>query len=191
MLIGTLPAPITSAPLVILIYAVLVLMVAAAVASLLLRNSLYAIGAFCATMLLVAILYLTIAPALLFAVQLLAFTTIGATILVALLRQTTGLQGASVGPFSPEWIVGAGVSAALLALVGVIMAATKWPVQVCCSAMASFTDTLSNTYVVAIWTLAILLASAALGCGLLLAAPTRPSIRGESRRGPAAPGRRR
>jgi NADH:ubiquinone oxidoreductase subunit 6 (subunit J) len=174
VLIGTLPAPITAAPLVILIYLVLLLMVAAAVASVLLRNSLYALGAFCATMLLVAILYLTIAPALLFAFQLLVFTTISAAVLVALLRQTTGLEGATVGPFSREWIAGAAVSAALLALVGVVMAATNWPVQFCCSIIVGFTETLSNTYVVGIWTLAVLLGSAALGCGLMLAAPVRP-----------------
>ena len=46
MLIGTLPAPITSAPLVILIYAVLLLLLASALATVLLRNTLYAIGAF-------------------------------------------------------------------------------------------------------------------------------------------------
>ena len=73
-LIGALPQPITSAPLVIMIYAVLVLMVASALASVWLRNTLYAIGAFAATMVLLALLYLTIAPFLLFAVQLLELT---------------------------------------------------------------------------------------------------------------------
>jgi len=54
-LIGALPQPITSAPLVILIYAVLVLMLASALASVLLRSTLFAIGAFAATMVLVAL----------------------------------------------------------------------------------------------------------------------------------------
>ena len=183
MLKGTLPAPITAVPLVILIYVVLGLMVASALASVLLRNMLYALGAFAGTMLLVAILYLTIAPALLFAFQLLVFTTISAVLLVALLRRTTGLEASPVGPLSGEWIAGAAVSAALLALVGVVMVATSWPVHICCSAQESFTQTLGNSYVVAVWTVAILLASTALGCGLLLAAPTVLSSRGAATRG--------
>ena len=44
-LIGALPQPITSAPLVIVIYAVVLLMLASALASVVLRNTLYAIGA--------------------------------------------------------------------------------------------------------------------------------------------------
>jgi NADH:ubiquinone oxidoreductase subunit 6 (subunit J) len=183
VLIGTLPAPITSAPLVILIYAVLLLLVASALATVLLRNTLYAIGAFAATMLLVALLYLAIAPALLFAFQLLVVTTISAALLLGLMRQTTGLEDSPVGPLSGEWIAGAAVSAALLALVGVVMVATSWPVHICCSAQESFTQTLGNSYVVAVWTVAILLASTALGCGLLLAAPTALSSRGAATRG--------
>ena len=192
MLIGALPAPITSAPVVILIYAVLLLMIAAALASVLLRNILYAVGAFAATMLLVAILYLTIAPALLFGAQVLLVTTLSAAMLIALLRQTTGLEPSAVGPFSREWVVGAAVSAALLALVGLVMLATSWPVRTCCALSGTLTNVLSNTYVVALWTLAILLGSAALGCALLLAAPTLPLLRGggESRRVGGRAGRR-
>ena len=140
LLIGALPQPITSAPLVILIYAVLVLMVASALASVWLRSAVSAIGAFAATMVLVALLYLAIAPFLLFAVQLLVFTTVSAALLIGLLRQTAGLESTQE-PFSREWIVGAAVAAALLAL------------------------------------LLVILASAALGSGLLLATPTLPSPR--------------
>jgi len=173
-LIGALPQPITSAPLVILIYAVVFLLVASALASVVLRNTLYAIGAFAATMLLVSLLYLTIAPFLLFAVQLLVFTTVSAALLVALLRQTAGWDSTQE-PLSREWIVGAAVAAALLALLIVVIATTSWPVRVTTTAAVGFGATLTNTYVVSLAVLVVILASAALGSGLLLAAPPLPA----------------
>jgi NADH:ubiquinone oxidoreductase subunit 6 (subunit J) len=185
LLIGALPQPITEAPLVILIYAVLVLMVASAAASVLLRNTLYAIGAFTTTTLLVAILYLTIAPFLLFAVQLLIFTTVSVVLLVGLLRETTGFERATVGPFSREWIIGGAVAAALLALVGVVAAATSWPIRegpqgiVCCP---PFLSTVTDGYRVALATVAILIGSAALGSGLLLASSRHAVTRRQGKR---------
>ena len=179
-LIGALPQPITSAPLVILIYAVLLLMVASALASVLLRNTLYAIGGFAATMVLAALLYLTIAPFLLFAVQLLVFTTVSAALLVGLLRQTAGLESTQE-PFSREWIVGAAVAAALLALLIVVIATTSWPIRVTTTAAVGFGATLTNTYVVGLAVLVVILAAAALGSGLLLAAPTVTSARERDR----------
>jgi NADH:ubiquinone oxidoreductase subunit 6 (subunit J) len=176
-LIGALPQPITAAPLVILIYAVLVLMVASALASVLLRSTLLAAGAFAATMVLVALLYLTIAPFLLFAVQLLVFTTVSAALLAGLLRRTTGLQSTQE-PFSREWIVGAAVAAALLALLVVVVATTTWPARLSSNAGAGFGSNLTSTYLVGLAVLVVLLACAALGSGLLLAAPTRPAPRG-------------
>lgn len=178
MLIGTLPAPITSAPLVILIYVVLVVMIGSALASVLLRSVLFSIGAFAAAMVMIALLYLTIAPFLLFAIQLLVFTTLSAAVLIGLLRRTTGTEEASVGPFSREWIVGAAVAAATLALVAVVVGATSWPVGFCCSIMVGFSGTLGNDYVVGLAVLIVLLASAALGAGLLMVAPALPSPRG-------------
>jgi NADH:ubiquinone oxidoreductase subunit 6 (subunit J) len=184
LLKGTIPAAISSAPLVILIYVVLLLLLGCAIASVLLRNLLYAVGAFAATMLLAAILYLTIAPALLFAVQLLIFTGVSALLLAGLLRSTTGLEGAAVGPFSREWIVGAAVAAVGLALVGVVVAATSWPVHVCCSAIEGFGSSLTNPYVVGLATVVVLLASAALGAGLILrTSPTLPFPRGGGKTG--------
>jgi len=182
LLIGTLPAPISSAPLVILIYVVLILMVASALASVLLRDVIYAIGAFAATMLLVALVYLTVAPLLLFTVQLLIFTVISAVLLAGLLRMTVGFERSAVGPFSREWIAGGAVSAAILALFAVVLAATSWPVHVCCSVVEDFGATLTNAYVVALATIVILLGSAALGSGLLLAAPAlrRSQARGRA-----------
>jgi len=176
-LIGALPQPITSAPLVILIYAVIVLMVASALATVLLRSTVFATGAFAATMVLIALLYLAIAPFLLFAVQLLVFTTVSAALLVGLLRRTAGLDSTQ-DPFSREWIVGAAVAAAILALLVVIVATTSWPVRPTVNAGAGFGATLTNTYVVGLAVLAVILASAALGGGLLLAAPTLARSRG-------------
>ena len=176
-LIGALPQPITSAPLVILIYAVLLLMVASALASVLLRSTVIATGAFAATMVLVALLYLTIAPFLLFAVQLLVFTTVSAALLVGVLRRTTGVDSTQE-PFSREWIVGAAVAAAVLALLVVIVATTSWPVRATVNAGAGFGSTLANTYVVGLAVLVVILACAALGGGLLLAAPTTARPRG-------------
>jgi NADH:ubiquinone oxidoreductase subunit 6 (subunit J) len=184
-LIGALPQPITSAPLVILIYAVLVLMVASALASVWLRNTLYAIGAFAATMVLLALLYLTIAPFLLFAVQLLVFTTVSAALLVGLLRQTAGLDSTQA-PFSREWIIGGAVAAALLALLVLVVATTSWPVRASANAGAGFGAALTNSYVVGLAVLVVILASAALGSGLLLAAPTLPSPRGGGSKSPAS-----
>ena len=176
-LIGALPQPITSAPLVILIYAVIVLMVASALATVLLRSTVFATGAFAATMVLIALLYLAIAPFLLFAVQLLVFTTVSAALLVGLLRRTAGLDSTQ-DPFSREWIVGAAVAAAILALLVVIVATTSWPVRPTVNAGAGFGATLTNTYVVGLAVLAVILACAALGGGLLLAAPTLARSRG-------------
>ena len=176
-LIGALPQPITSAPLVILIYAVLLLMVASALASVLLRSTVIATGAFAATMVLVALLYLTIAPFLLFAVQLLVFTTVSAALLVGVLRRTTGLESTQE-PFSREWIVGTAATAAVLALLVVVVATTSWPVRPTVNAAAGFGATLANTYVVGLAVLVVILACAALGGGLLLAAPTRARPRG-------------
>jgi len=189
LLIGALPQPITSAPLVLFVYLVLILMIGSALASVLMRNTLYAIGAFAGSMVLVALLYLTIAPFLLFALQLLVFTTVSAALLIALLRETTGLAASAVGPFGREWIIGAAVSAALFALLAVVLGATAWPVRVCCSVPEDFAGTLTSTYIVGVATLIVLLASAALGSGLLLAGPrlTGRSPRGE----PALPERGR
>jgi NADH:ubiquinone oxidoreductase subunit 6 (subunit J) len=172
-LIGALPQPITSAPLVIVVYLVLILMIASALASVLLRDTLYSIGGFVATMLLVALLYLAIAPWQLFAVQLVLVAGVNAALLIGLLRDTTGFTTSSLGPFSREWIIGAGVGAVLLALLGGVLGATAWPVRACCSFPPDFGTTLANGYVVAIWTLAVLLGSAALGSGLALARPQR------------------
>jgi len=177
-LIGALPQPITSAPLVLFIYVVLILMLGSALASVLLRNTLYAIGAFAASMVLVALLYLAIAPFLLFAVQLLVFTTVSAALLIRLLRETTGLRPATLGPLSREWIIGAAVSAAVLALLEVVLGATAWPVGFCCGFIVGFGPVLTNTHPVGLAVLVVILASAALGSGLLLAAPTLPSPRG-------------
>jgi uncharacterized MnhB-related membrane protein len=54
-LIGALPQPITEAPLVILIYAVVVLMLLTAVTSVVVRNTLWAIGSFASSMALLAL----------------------------------------------------------------------------------------------------------------------------------------
>ena len=170
----------------ILIYAVLLLMVSSALASVLLRNVLYAIGAFAATMVLIALLYLTIAPFLLFAVQLLVFTTVSAALLAGLLRRTTGLDSTEEH-FSREWILGAAVAAAVLALLVVVAATTSWPVRLTANAGAGFGSTLTNAYVVGLAVLVVILASAALGSGLLLAAPTLRSPRGGGSPRPPAP----
>lgn len=177
-LIGALPQPITSAPLVTFIYAVLILMIAGALASVLQRSTLAAVGTFSATMVLVALLYLTIAPFLLFAIQLLVFTTVSTAVLIGLLRETTGLQASAVGPLSREWIIGGAVSAALLAVLVVIAGATSWPVHACCALPESFGGTLTSTYEVGLAVLAVVLATSALGGGLLLAARSVASPRG-------------
>ena len=184
LLIGA-AQPITEAPLVILIYAVLVVMVGCALASVLLRNTLYAIGAFAATMVAVALLYLALAPFLLFAVQLLVFATVSAGLLVGLLRRTAGLRSQQE-PFSREWIIGAAVAAALLALLVVVLATTSWPAAVTGDG-AEFGTTLTSMYSVGLAVLAVILASSALGSGLLLAAPALPLPRGGGSVTPTSP----
>jgi NADH:ubiquinone oxidoreductase subunit 6 (subunit J) len=178
LLIGALPQPITSAPLVFFIYAVLILLVVSALASVLLRNTLYAVGAFAVSMVLVALLYLTIAPFLLFAVQLLAFTIVSGALLLGLLRQTAGLERSTQGPFSRESIIGAAAAAALMALLLVVVATTSWPVRLIGNPGPGLGETLTSTYEVGLAVLVVILASAALGSGLLLAAPTLISPRG-------------
>ena len=80
-----------------------------------------------------------IAPFLLFAIQLLVFTTVSAALLIGLLRETSGLKPTSLGPLSREWIIGAAVSAAALALlVATVGAQSPFPTtgmpdqQSCC-----------------------------------------------------------
>jgi len=177
-LIGALPHPITSAPLVLFIYLVLILMVGSALASVLLRNTLYVIAAFSASMVMVALLYLAIGPFLLFAVQLLVFATVSAALLMGLLRETTGVKASTLGPLSREGIIGAAVAAAVLALLVVVVATTSWPTGLIGNAGPGLGEALTNTYLVALAVLVVILASAALGTGLLLAAPTLPSLRG-------------
>ena len=182
-LIGALPQSITSAPLVFFVYLVLILLLGSALASVLLRNTLYGIGAFAASMVLVSLLYLALAPFLLFAVQLVVFTMVSAAILLGLLRSTTGLQESSVGRLSPEWIIGAAVSAVMFALLALVLGATSWPVQFCCGLGGeNFGAVLGNTYAVGLAVLALILGSAALGSGLLLVAPTLRSPRGGGER---------
>ncbi|MEA2667085.1 MAG: hypothetical protein QOJ33_19, partial [Chloroflexota bacterium] len=126
-LIGALPQPITSAPVVLFVYLVLILLLGSALASVLLRNTLYAVGAFAASMVLVALLYLAIAPFLLVAIQLLVFTTVSAALLIGLLRATTGVRTSSVGRLSPEWVIGAALSAVMFAMLALVLGATAWP----------------------------------------------------------------
>jgi NADH:ubiquinone oxidoreductase subunit 6 (subunit J) len=192
-LIGALPqhlssaSPITSAPLVLFVYLVLILMLIAAMASVLLRNTLWAIGSFALSMALLALLYLTIAPLLLFAVQLVVYTTVSGGLLLGLLRLTSGLERPPISPFARQWIVGGAVAAALGALLVLIAAATSWPMATTIQKGAlavpySFTRALIDSYVVGLATLAVLVASAALGSALLLLAPTLPSARGGGER---------
>ena len=77
--------------------------------------------------------------------------------IVGVLRRTTGVDSTQE-PFSREWIVGAAVAAAVLALLVVIVATTSWPVRATVNAGAGFGSTLANTYVVG---LAVLVARVA------------------------------
>jgi NADH:ubiquinone oxidoreductase subunit 6 (subunit J) len=172
---------------VLFVYLVLILMLIAAMASVLLRNTLWAIGSFASSMALLALLYLTIAPLLLFAVQLVVYTTVSGGLLLGLLRLTSGLERPPISPFARQWIVGGAVAAALGALLVLIAAATSWPMATTIQKGAlavpySFTRALIDSYVVGLATLAVLVASAALGSALLLLAPTLPSARGGGER---------
>lgn len=197
-LIGSLPQPITSQPAVVAIYIVLILMIGSALASVLLRRTLYAVGAYCATMVLIALCYLLLdVPLLLFALQLLVFSTVSAALLLGFLRRPAGIDRSSTTPLRPDWIVGAGVAAGLLALLlVVVVAVTTWPVGFCCALGISLGTTLSNDYVVGLAVLVLMIATAALGAGLLMAASPAPSRahRIEQRRpepGPRGPRERR
>jgi NADH:ubiquinone oxidoreductase subunit 6 (subunit J) len=171
---------------------VLILMVASALASVLLQDLRFAAGAFTATMLFVALLYLTVAPPLLFAVQLLVFTLVSALLVLGMLRRTAGLRVIGVGPFSPEWIVGGAVAAVVLALLVVVLAATAWPVHIRPSIVEDFGSTLTNAFVVALAIVVVVLASAALGVSLMLrGAPQLVSPRARTDRASGEPGSRR
>ena len=186
-LIGALPqhlssaSPITSAPLVLFVYLVLILMLIAAMASVLFRNTLWAIGSFAVSMALLALLYLTIAPLLLFAVQLVVYTAVSGGLLLGLLRLTSGLERPPISPFSRQWIVGGAVAAALGALLVLVAALTSWPVDLAQRGALPVPHPSSATpvdaYIVGLGTLVVLIASAALGSALLLAAPTLASAR--------------
>jgi len=167
LLKGSLPSAITDQPAVLAIYLLLILIVGSALLSVLLRNLVFAIAAFSATMAAVALLYLMLAPFLLFALQLLVFTTVSAALLLGLLRRTSGMEPAPESPFSPELGAGVVVGAALLALVGVLVSATNWPVRISGIASEGFSGSLLNDYVVAVAVVVVLLASAAVGAALL------------------------
>lgn len=198
LLKGSLPSPITAEPTVLIIYLLVIVIVGTALASILFRNVLFAIASFGATMVGVALLYLLLAPFLLFAVQLLIFTTLSAGLLLALLRSTSGLDSPPASPLSPELIGGSAVGAALVALLGVVMGVTNWPVRVHGGPAGGLGGSLVDTYVVGIGVLVVIVASAALGAGLLTmqrtsrratatAAPAPP--RGGRRGSPRAPRR--
>lgn len=178
LLIGAVPQPITSEPAAFLIYLLLAIVVGSALASVLLRNALFAIASFIATMAGVAFLYLMLAPFLLFALQLLLFTTVSALLLVGLIRMTSGLDSAPDSPFSPELIAGSAVAAVLLALLAVVVGATNWPVRVAPDFAEGIGHSLTTTYIVGLGVLVVIIASAALGAGLLRTVPVL-------RRGPA------
>src|SRR2546421_7803272 len=131
-------------------------MIVSALTSVLVRDTLWAIGAFSASMVLIALLYLTIAPFLLFAVQLLVFTTVSAALLIGLLRGTTGLGPSTQGPLSREWIIGGAVVAALMALLVLVVAATAWPIGLTGNAGPGLAEALANTYVVGLAILAVI-----------------------------------
>ena len=177
-LIGALPQPITSAPLVLFVYLVLTLLLVMALTSAIVRNTLWAIGSFASSMALVALLYLTIAPFLLFAVQLVIYTSVSAALLLGLLRETSGLERPPTSPFSRQWIAGGAVVAALVAVLVLVVAAMSWPTGLIGNAGPGLGEALTKTYVVGLAVLVVILASAALGSGLMLAAPTPPSPRG-------------
>ncbi len=196
-LIGALPQSITDQPAVLIIYVLLVVAIGSALASVLLRSVLYAIAAFAVTMAAVAFLYLMLAPFLLFAVQLLIFTTVSAGLLIGLLRTTTGLDEAPASPFSAELIAGAAIAAAVAALLGVVVGATHWPVHFT-DLTEGFGHSLLNTYIVGIAVLVVMVASAALGAGLLVtqrlgrrAAVTAPPAALQGRQRPRRPEPRR
>jgi len=188
---GNLPQPITSEPAVATIYIVLILTIGSALASVLLRRTLYAIAAYCGSIVLIALFYLLVgAPFLLFALQLLAFSTVSAALLFGLLRRPRGVDPSSTTSLRPNWIIGAGVSAGLLALLlVVVVAVTTWPARVCCALPLDFGETLSNDYVIGLAVLVLVIASAALGAGLLLAgspATSRPDRLDQRRPQPGA-----
>jgi NADH:ubiquinone oxidoreductase subunit 6 (subunit J) len=185
LLKGAVLVPITSPGLVILIYIVLALMLVAALTTVLVRDLFFSVGAFAATLLLVAILYLAMAPFALFAVQLVIFAGVSALIVVWLLRDTTGLERQRVGPFSREWIIGGGVAAAVLALIALVVGVTAWPAGCCApSLVTGFGDSVTNSYVVGLATTVIVLASGAVGASLVLRRipRTRPSAAAGTRR---------
>jgi NADH:ubiquinone oxidoreductase subunit 6 (subunit J) len=194
LLIGAGPEQITSGPLVLFIYALIVLLVVTAVTSVMVRDPIWSIGAFASAMALVALLYLTIAPILLFAVQLIVYTSLSAGLLLGLLRRTAGLQGTIEDPFSRQWITGGAVAGVLLALLVVALGLTAWPGPVSRAGIPSFTPgplyPLGEASLVALATLAILFSSAALGAGLALVFGLRPGRRGAGQAAVAAERRR-
>lgn len=167
LLKGSLPPAVSAQPEVLIIYLLLLLIVAGALTSVLLRNMAFAIGGFAITMGALSLIYLMLAPFLLFAAQLLVFTGVSALLLLGLLRRTSGMEEATTSPFSPELTAGVAVGTALLALLGVVVGATNWPVRVT-GIQAGFGGTVANQYVVAIAVAVVMLASASLGVTLLL-----------------------
>ena len=60
----------------------------------------------------------------------------------------------------------------------VVLATTSWPIGLIGNAGPGVGEALGTKYVVGLAVLVVILASAALGSGLMLAAPTLPSLRG-------------
>jgi NADH:ubiquinone oxidoreductase subunit 6 (subunit J) len=175
---------------------VVILMLVTAVTSVVVRNLLWAVGSFATSMALLALLYLTIAPFLVFAVQLVIYTTVSTGLLLGLLRQTSGLEHPPISSFARQWMAGGAVTAALGALLVLVIAlapATPWPAEPfragIISQPFSIRATLLDTYLVGLATLVVLIASAALGSVLLLAKPR--SVQHRRKEPPADRGRRR
>lgn len=173
LLKGTVPHSLTDQPAVLIIYVLLVVIIGAALACVVLRNVVFAIASFAGTMAAVAFLYLFIQPysaarAMLFAAQLIVATLAPAVLMLGLVRRTSGLARPPSSPNGRENLAGAVVASLVFALFAVVVGRAAWPVRVAPDLFSGLARTITDSYVVALAALVVLVGASTLGVWLLL-----------------------
>lgn len=185
-MIGASPGTITSPGLVVASYAVGALLMVGALATVLLRNLLYATGALVATLVLAGLLYLVLdAGPLLVAVQIVLYGGGAGALLYVFSRWTRTAGPGSL--FNRQLIPAAIVALAVALMLASVPVLVSWP-PTAAQSTGDLWSSLTNLFPVAMATAGTIVAAAAVGLALLL---TRRIPRAATAEPAAGRGRRR
>lgn len=167
LLVGAGTGAISSPALVSVTYVVGALLLVGALATVLLRNLIAAMGALVGTLVSAGILYLILGGGLpLVAVQVVIIGAGVGAVSFFLLRWTGGAQR-GLSPFNSQLVPALLIALVVTVMLGAVTVGAAWPTAAATRVEASLTATLTNTYPVGLATLAVIALSAA-ACGALL-----------------------